>query len=75
MLLILLYVINDSCTLYDFPLILHLLGMPRYYFLLLLLSNYFPSVVVSQHKKATIHQLTSMLCTSKMSYFQVITTC
>ena len=26
-------------------------------------------------KKATIHQLTTMLATSKMSYFQVITTC
>ena len=26
-------------------------------------------------KKATIHQLTTILYTSKMSYFQVITTC
>ena len=26
-------------------------------------------------KKTTIHQVTTMLATSKMSYFQVITTC
>ena len=26
-------------------------------------------------KKATIYQVTTMLATSKMSYFQVITTC
>ena len=30
--------------------------------------------LLAQRKKATIHQLTTMLATSKMSYFQVITT-
>ena len=33
------------------------------------------SHVVSEYKKATIHQTTNMLSTSKMSYFEVITTC
>ena len=32
-------------------------------------------VAVSQHKKATIHQVTTIPVTSEKSYFQVITTC
>ena len=32
-------------------------------------------VQISLHKKAAIHQVTTMLAVSKKSYFQVITTC
>ena len=31
-------------------------------------------MLVALHKKATIHQVITLLATSKMSYFQVITT-
>ena len=32
-------------------------------------------ILLIGQRKATIHQLTTILATSKMSYFQVITTC
>ena len=33
------------------------------------------ATIYTLHKKATIHQVTTMLATSKKSYYQVITTC
>ena len=37
--------------------------------------DFFPPKLLSLRKKATIHQVTTMLAKSENSYFQVITTC